>query len=173
MITASIVTYNHTLNDIEPAIHSLLKSDVSHIYIIDHSDRNDREFLASLQQYGAEQMADDADIRRRCNAKSLILSYHKHENNGYGGGHNVAIRMAMKAGSEYHIVVNPDVWFDNDVISTMRQYMDTNKDVGQMMPRVLFPDGTIQRLCKLLPTPLEMFGRLCLPPFIINKRNNL
>ena len=151
----------------------IIKSDVSHIYIIDHSDRNDREFLASLQQYGAEQMADDADIRRRCNAKSLILSYHKHENNGYGGGHNVAIRMAMKAGSEYHIVVNPDVWFDNDVISTMRQYMDTNKDVGQMMPRVLFPDGTIQRLCKLLPTPLDMFGRLCLPPFIINKRNNL
>lgn len=171
MVTASIVTYNHNLQDIEQALHSLLKSSVSHIYIIDHSDKNSEEFLTSLKQYGIAQMTKDAEIRRRCQSRQLVLSYHKHENVGYGGGHNIAIELAKQAGANYHIVVNPDVWFENDIVAEMKAYMDEHEDVGQMMPRVLFPDGSIQRLCKLLPTPIDMVRRLCLPSFIANKRN--
>jgi GT2 family glycosyltransferase len=55
--------------------------------------------------------------------------------------------------------------------------MENNKDVGLVMPKVLYPDGNIQYLCKLLPTPLDLFGRRFLNfcPFkkIVEKRNEV
>ena len=55
--------------------------------------------------------------------------------------------------------------------------MENNPDVGLVMPKVLYPDGTLQYLCKLLPTPLDLFGRrfLNFGPFrkIIEKRNEV
>ena len=38
MVTASIVTYNHHLLDIEPVLRSLFASPVGMIWVIDHSD---------------------------------------------------------------------------------------------------------------------------------------
>lgn len=172
MTTASIVTYNHSLYDIEQALTSLLQSDVSHVFIIDHSDKGSKEFEAELTAFGKDIVSNNPEISHKCRTGRLTVTYHKHENIGYGGGHNVAIRMAADARSKYHVVVNPDVCFEKDVISSMRDYMDSHEDVGQMMPKVLFPDGTIQRLCKLLPTPFDMISRLCLPPFINGRRNN-
>lgn len=166
MITASIVTYNHHLQDIEPALKSLLMSPVSHIYIIDHTETDNKDLLTSLQQYGKSLMKTDHTIRQRATNGTLNISYHKHENLGYGSGHNAAIILARQHGSKYHIVVNPDVWYEGDIVSTIAKYMDAHEDVGQIMPRVLFPDGGLQRLCKLLPTPWDMFSRLCLPSFI-------
>jgi GT2 family glycosyltransferase len=55
--------------------------------------------------------------------------------------------------------------------------MEGNKDVGLVMPKVLYPDGRIQYLCKLLPTPFDLFGRRFLNfyPFkkYIEKRNEI
>lgn len=172
MITASIVTYNHHLQDIELALKSLLMSPVERIYIIDHTETDNTGFLQSLIQYGKATMTQNQELRNKCLSGKLQLSYHKHENLGYGSGHNVAIKLAQEAGSKYHIVVNPDVWFDSDVIPTIRDYMDEHEEAGQIMPRVLFPDGEIQRLCKLLPTPWNMFSRLCLPPLLIRHGNS-
>ena len=53
--------------------------------------------------------------------------------------------------------------------------MEKNPDVGLVMPKVLYPNGEIQYLCKLLPTPIDLFGRrfLNFGPFknYIEKRN--
>lgn len=172
MITASIVTYNHHLQDIEPALKSLLMSPVERIYIIDHTENDNKDFISNLTQYGKTMMTQNAELRQRCIKGNLQLSYHKHENLGYGSGHNAAINLAKSIGSKYHIVVNPDVWFDSSVIPTLREHMENHKEVGQIMPRVLFPDGQIQRLCKLLPTPWNMFSRLCMPPLLIHFGNS-
>lgn len=172
MISASIVTYNHHLQDIEPALKSLLMSSVERIYIIDHTETDSNSFLTSLIKYGKTMMSHNAELRQRCINGTLQLSYHKHENLGYGSGHNAAINLAKAAGSTYHIVVNPDVWFEKNVIETITDYMEKHPNVGQIMPRVLFPDGEIQRLCKLLPTPWDMFSRLCLPPILIQYGNS-
>ena len=67
--------------------------------------------------------------------------------------------------------MNPDVWFGPEVIPALIGYMDEHGEVGQMMPKVLYPNGQIQRLAKLLPTPLDFFGRFCLPEFLIKRRN--
>ena len=99
------------------------------------------------------------------------MLYFPHKNNGYGGGHNYAIQMAMKAGSIYHLVVNPDIWFGPEVFPALIDRMEKHPETGQIMPRVFFPNGQEQRLVKLLPTPLDMFGRLCLPPPFYKRRN--
>lgn len=37
--------------------------------------------------------------------------------------------------------------------------MDSHKDVGLVMPKVFYPNGDFQYLCKLLPTPYDIFLR--------------
>lgn len=160
MVTASIVTYKHHLLDIEPVLQSLLAAPVEAIYVIDHS----ADELPALQ-------SEIAEYIRVMGIGQGKIQYIAHENNGYGGGHNVGIRKGMELGSTFHLVANPDIWFGKSVIPALIQYMDDNPDVGQIMPKILYPDGEVQRLAKLLPTPLDIFGRLCLPRKLIEKRN--
>lgn len=70
-----------------------------------------------------------------------------------------AIQEAMKAGSKYHFIVNPDIYFHGDIISPMLAYMDSHRDVGLMMPRILHPDGKTQFLPKLMPSPKMIIQR--------------
>lgn len=42
------------------------------------------------------------------------------------------------------------------------------------MPKVLYPDGSLQYLCKLLPTPYDWIGRRFNPiKYLVNKRNEV
>ena len=79
-------------------------------------------------------------------------------NLGYGRGHNRAIR-SVREESTYHLVVNVDVSFDSDVIARIARYMDANKAVGLVGPRIEDENGRLQHLCKLLPSPLDLFVR--------------
>jgi GT2 family glycosyltransferase len=70
-----------------------------------------------------------------------------------------AIQKALDFGSNYHFVINPDVYFEEDVISSMVEYMLTDLSIGMMMPKILNFDGTIQYLPKLLPSPMSVLRR--------------
>jgi len=83
-------------------------------------------------------------------------------NRGYGSGHNVAIKKYIDT-TDYHIILNPDINFSKDAISTLIAYLDAHKDVGQVMPNVFYPSGKLQRLCKLLPTPTDLLVRRFIP----------
>lgn len=170
-ITASVVTYNHHLLEFEPVLRSLFASPVDIIYVIDHSDSM-LELKAEMQEFARRVLKGEPELRRKAET-GFRLIYLPHDNNGYGGGHNVALREAMKEGSRYHLVVNPDVWFGPEVMPKLIKYMEEHPDVGQIMPKVLYPNGEIQRLAKMLPTPLDLIGRLCIPHFIIKRRNAL
>lgn len=157
MTTASIVTYDHHLLDIEPALRSLLDSPVDAIYIIDHSEHM-LNLERELHEYEINYIRKRPDMKSRIK-QGFMLHYERHRNNGYGGGHNVAIRQAREAGSDFHLVVNPDVWFGHEVVPVLQAYMTSYKDVAQMMPQIRFPSGEPQRLAKLLPTPRNIIGR--------------
>ena len=87
-----------------------------------------------------------------------ITFIHFAENLGYGAGHNVALRRILGS-SELHFVLNPDVFFDSQELEKMIAFMVQHPDVGQLMPKVIYPDGSLQYLCKLLPTPADLFLR--------------
>lgn len=142
MITASIVTFHTKHTDLSRLIQCVMNSPVEKLYVVDNSSNDElRDFVK-----------DNARIR-----------YIHSLNLGYGSGHNVAIRKSIEDKSDYHVVLNPDIYWEGDVIGELARYMDDNPDVGQVMPKIVYPDGSTQYLCKLLPTPMDLIGRRFIP----------
>lgn len=166
MITASIVTYNNNLLDLEGILRSLLISPVQKVWIVDHSD-SFYGLEAELKEY---QRRDEEYLRHE--GRGFSMEYISHENTGYGSGHNIALRKAMDEGSQYHLVVNPDVWFGAEVIPALWRLMEEDPSVAQIMPKVLFLNGSVQCLAKLLPTPTDLFCRFFLPARLFTRRND-
>jgi GT2 family glycosyltransferase len=165
MITASIVTYNDHFLDIEAILRSIIASPISKLWIIDHSDEV-TTLREELQQYMFRDEEFCAHLKR-----GFQIEYLHEVNTGYGRGNNRAMKLAIAEGSTYHLVVNPDVWFSSNVIPTIWKFMEEHDDVGQIMPKVLFLDGSIQPLVKMLPTPLDMFCRMFVPERFFRNRN--
>lgn len=94
---------------------------------------------------------------REFESTSERITYIYSDNLGFGSGHNVAINRAMDLGCDYHIIINPDIYWDENVIEKLTQFMNENRDCGLVMPKILYPNGEVQYLCKLLPTPLDLF----------------
>lgn len=138
IITVSIVLYHPSRVEIQRVVDCILAEPVDLLYLIDNS-LNDR--LRELQD------------------RSKRILYIHSANVGYGAGHNVAIREAVERGATYHIVINPDIYFEKGAIEKLRRYMDSKPGVGLVMPKILYPDGRMQYLCKLLPTPWDLIGR--------------
>jgi GT2 family glycosyltransferase len=88
---------------------------------------------------------------------------HQPDNPGYARSHNWALRAAAAAGSTFHFALNPDVQIPLDGIGKLLAYMEQHPDVGLLAPRVHYPDGRLQPLCKLLPHPLDLLVRRFLP----------
>lgn len=49
------------------------------------------------------------------------------------------------------------------MIERLTGFMDENPDCGLVMPKIIYPTGETQFLCKLLPTPMNLIGRRFIP----------
>lgn len=149
MITASIVLYNTPKNQVETVLQSVSNSMViEKLYVIDQSPN---------------------DWWRIISNKYSFIRYVHNENMGYGAGHNLAIKKAIEVGSKYHVVLNPDLKFDSNVIKDLQRFMDKNIDVGHVMPKILNEEGELQYLCKLVPSPFDLIFKRFLPKHIGEK----
>jgi GT2 family glycosyltransferase len=88
-----------------------------------------------------------------------IIYIHGQRNIGFGAAHNIAIKKSIEQKAKYHLVLNPDVVFEQGIIEELVEFMDNNPTVGLVMPKILYPNGDIQYLCKLLPTPVDLIFR--------------
>jgi GT2 family glycosyltransferase len=84
-------------------------------------------------------------------------------NVGYGQGNNVVIANAR---SDYHIVINPDLFVDVDALLEALRFMQHQPDVGLLCPAVFGEDGERHYLCKRNPTLLVMFLRSFSPQWL-------
>ncbi len=87
--------------------------------------------------------------------------YNNGNNIGFAQAHNLAISRLDK--SDYHLVINPDIYFDKNVIPKLIDYLEENKDIGLIQPQIRYPNGDIQYLCKRYPTFFALFARRFLP----------
>jgi GT2 family glycosyltransferase len=85
-------------------------------------------------------------------------------NIGFGRAHNLAYERVRNL-SSYHLVLNPDVYFDGPVLKTLVDVMAAEPRVGVLMPKILYGNGTTQHLCKRLPTPWDLLVRRFAPGF--------
>ncbi|MEH3113532.1 glycosyltransferase family 2 protein [Pedobacter terrae] len=138
-ISGSIVLYNTPIEQLNKLIHSFgIKLGHMQIYAVDNSP------TALLRPY--------------CERANLVY-IHTPSNPGFGAGHNIAVDLALKAGSQYHFIINPDIYFNTDVVSPMVAFMALNPQVGMIMPEILNDNGTVQYLPKLLPNPFWIIRR--------------
>jgi GT2 family glycosyltransferase len=84
-------------------------------------------------------------------------------NIGYGSAHNIAMRKSIDDGVNYHLVLNPDIYFESGVLEKLFEYMEFNQDVGHVMPKVVYPNGELQYLTKMIPTPADLIFRRFIP----------
>jgi GT2 family glycosyltransferase len=138
LLTASIVLYNSDVEEINNNLHCLVNYGINKIYLIDNSPTNKLQDLTN---------------------DSRVHYIYNPSNPGFGAAHNIAIQKVIAAGSNYHFIVNPDIYFDEDVITPMVEYMKNNFGVGMIMPQILNLDGTVQNLPKLLPSPFSLLLR--------------
>jgi len=143
VITASIVLYRNDAALLRRAIESILASpELAKLVIVDNSP--------------------DTELASSCVADSRLQYVHKPENLGFGRAHNFALTLCPQD-AEYHVILNPDIYFGPEVVQHLRAYMEQHPDVGMVMPKILFPDGRVQHLCKRLPTPWDLLIRRFLP----------
>lgn len=148
MLNVSIVLYKHSILEIKPLIEMLEESLlVTGIYLIDNSPTSSNNYN---------------DLH-----KSYIFTG---KNLGYGSAHNIAIRQTIEQGIPYHLVINPDISFDPSILTEIEEFMNNNPDIGLLMPKILYPNGEIQYLCKLIPTPFDLIVRRFLPKSWTRKR---
>lgn len=98
------------------------------------------------------------------------VRYRHVANDGFGAGHNIALREALAEDAEFHLVMNADVKWDGDVISPLADYMRAHPDVGIVMPKVYYPDGELQYTCRMLPTPWDLIAKRFLPHAAVRRR---
>lgn len=137
-ISASLVIYNTSPDAFAPAVKSYLSSiEDAQLVIFDNS-----EFPLS------HEILEHPRVRYVFNNKNI----------GFGAAHNRSFN-ALATDSDFHLILNPDVHFGPEVIPRLLHVMHEHPSVGAIMPKVLYTDGTTQRLCKLLPTPFYLFAR--------------
>ena len=154
MLNISIVLYHPKWEEeVLPLVSELLRvKNLRKLYLLDNSE--------------------EREIHPKSEIKHPKLRYmHMGSTLGYGKAHNIALRESAYYKTELHLVLNSDVRVKAEDIDAMHDFMLTNPQVGQLMPRVVHPDGTQQYLAKRLPTPLDVFGRRFLPARCIARRN--
>jgi hypothetical protein len=137
-ITASVVLYNTPEPQLTRLLDCIARSSVQvKTYLVDNSP---------------------ASIDSPCLHGPGITYIKAKANNGYGAGHNIALREILDS-AEFHFVLNPDIYFEPTELEKMIQFVGHDPVIGQLMPKVVYPDGSLQYLCKLLPTPADLFLR--------------
>jgi len=88
------------------------------------------------------------------------------ENLGFARGNNLAIRQCQ---GRYIALVNPDVIVFPGCLDALADYLDQNPKVGDVGPRVLNPDMSMQSTCRRFPT---LWNNFCSATGLATKFNN-
>ena len=143
-LNGSIVLYHNEPKQVSKAIKSFLDTKLNvKLYLIDNSS--------------------NANLKNLLKIDNRIEYIFNNANLGYGKAHNIALKKSIEENVPYHLVLNPDVYFEGKVLEELYDYMNEYIDICNIIPKVLYADGSIQYLCKLLPTPMDLIFRRFIP----------
>ena len=146
--TACIVTYNTEQEELNRILNCFKKIKLKFKLWI--SDNSEKDILRNF----IENFSDNR-----------IKYIFNNSNKGFGAGHNIVLQKLIEENekSEFHLMINADVFFEENTIEKIIAYMRKNSDIGQIGPRIYESNGEINRSCRLLPTPLNLIFRRFFP----------
>jgi GT2 family glycosyltransferase len=148
-LTASLVLYKSKNEQFEVAMRGFLAVPAEvKLYVVDNSP----EPLMS-------ELFNDPRVEYIYNGANV----------GFGAAHNVAIKLACPS-SDFHLILNPDIGFAPATLTILMEEFERTSNLVVAMPRVAYPDGSLQRLCKLLPTPVDLLVRRFVPFYFIRAK---
>ncbi|QOD59669.1 glycosyltransferase [Polaribacter haliotis] len=137
-ITVSIVLYNENIEELTKTVNCFLNISLNKkLYLIDNTPK--KKFQNVFKNEEISYIATGKNI-------------------GFGAGHNVVINK-IKEVSNYHLILNPDVFFKPDVIPSLIKELESKKELAMIAPKVLFPDGKHQYSCRRYPLISELLAR--------------
>lgn len=110
-----------------------------------------------------EQMRSWLDARRAAMPDWIVHLLLSSSNLGYGRGNNLVIE---RIESDYHLVVNPDLFVAPDALLEALRFLEGHPDTGLLTPAVFGEDGVRHYMCKRHPTLLTMFLRSFSPKWL-------
>ncbi|MAU71110.1 MAG: glycosyl transferase family 2 [Pseudozobellia sp.] len=139
MLTAAIVLYHNDPVVLMEAVDSFLATPMRKIlYLIDNSNTN------SLESY--------------FQGRDEVVYIHTGKNVGFGAGHNHILKdIASK--SDYHLILNPDAYFDKEVIPLLVKQLKSDSQIGIIAPKILYADGTFQHSIRRFPRVYDFLLR--------------
>ena len=72
------------------------------------------------------------------------------ENKGFGAGNNAGMRVAS---GRYYLLLNPDAWLTEGALEKLVAFADEHPEAAVVGPRLLNPDGSLQRSVRGYPSP--------------------
>ena len=79
-----------------------------------------------------------------------------HGNVGYGAGQNRALETVS---SDYHLILNPDVFLEEDAVLEGLRYLEEHAEVAMLVPQGFDPQNEYARLSKRHPSLLVLLLR--------------
>ncbi len=145
VLSFSVVTYHNEVSEIERLLKCVKDCTLPHrLTLVDNS--NDEAMRNLTEKYNYTYRNSGGNI-------------------GFGAAHNLALRQNANH-TGYHVIINPDVFFDEGTFEKVISFFEKSPRVGAVVPKVLYPDGRIQHLCKMVPSPFDLFARRFLPGFV-------
>jgi N-acetylglucosaminyl-diphospho-decaprenol L-rhamnosyltransferase len=128
--------------------------DVSSIVVTYNASPWIERSLGSMSETGAELIVVDngstdgtLDIVREKFPQARLL---EQENRGFGAGNNAGMRVAS---GRYFLLLNPDAWLTEGALQKLVVFADEHPEAAVVGPRLLNPDGSLQRSVRGYPTP--------------------
>lgn len=103
----------------------------------------------SMEVLVVDNASDDGTSEMIEDAYPWVKLIKSSENLGFSRGNNLAIRQCK---GRYIALVNPDVIVFPGCLDALADYLEENPKVGDVGPRVFFPDMTQQSTCRRFPT---------------------
>ena len=137
-ITASIVLYNENLEELTKTVNCFLRVPLKkRLFLIDNTQN--KLFQNIFKKQEIEYIAVGKNI-------------------GFGAGHNM-VKDRISNNSNFHLILNPDVNFQEAVIPNLIIELKKDENVSMIAPKVLFPNGDHQYSCRRYPLLSELFAR--------------
>ncbi len=132
-VSVCIVTYN-SANDISRCLDTLYEQ----------TNRNN----IRLDVYVSDNVSTDDTVKLVKTRYPEVTIIRNSRNGGYGYGHNKVIKRSK---SKYHLILNPDITFTEDVLSQLVGYMDKHQNTVVITPSLRYQNGELQYVPRRFP----------------------